>query len=101
MGLQGQLGEIRGLKAELVAISTDAPANVRQTVGQLNLDFPVLSDPEKNIFRLYEVLDTQDGRVLPAALVIDAQGIVRFREVTPTSVERTSPQTILDALQRL
>ena len=99
MGLQGQLGEIRGLNTEVVAISADAPAVVRQTVRQLNLDFPVLSDPEKGAFHLYEVLDTQDGRVLPAAFIIDAQGIVKFRDVTPNGGERTSPQTILEILR--
>ena len=65
----------RGL--EILAVSLDAGSNsvVKNFMQELKLDFPVLSDPDMEVLRLYRMVG------IPASFLIDKQGIVRHREV--------------------
>jgi peroxiredoxin len=65
----------RGL--EILAVSLDAGSKsvVKNFMYELNLNFPVVLDPDMEVLRLYRQFS------IPASFLIDKQGIVRHREV--------------------
>ncbi len=100
MGLQEKLGEFARLDTDVIALSTDTPPTLKTTADNLKLSYSLLSDTEKQVFRLYETVSADGGHVSPSAFVIDKRGIIRFRQVSQGS-ERTSPDTLLGVLQGL
>lgn len=55
MQLQQRYGEIRQLGAEVVAISFEPLQRLKKQVEDLQLTFPILSDPGLEVYRAYGV----------------------------------------------
>jgi len=74
--------------ARLVAIGTNSTISHRGWKEMLHLDFPLLSDFDGAVTRLYDVLDTSDGfnkgRSVRAVFILDSGGIVRFKWIAET-----------------
>lgn len=84
--MRDALAEYNDLNAEIVAISVDSPFTLEKFKEAEQLNFPLLSDFNKEISRQYGAL--YDNFVLDmhgvskrAAFVIDAEGVVRHAEV--------------------
>lgn len=62
-----------------VALEDTAPEGIRQWLGEHRAEFPVVRDPDGRIAALYGV------QGVPASIIIDAQGNIRFVEVGYTT----------------
>ena len=89
-----QLGELQSVKQELedigyqiIAASTDAPADILKTIEGSGITFTLLSDQEMVGGRAFGLAwdDTRNNRILPvpAVFVLDQEGIIQFEHVNP------------------
>ena len=121
---QQRLHEIRGLGAELIAISPEQPDASLDTAGKNALAFAVLSDAGNrfadalglrftltpDLRPLYEsaghALPERNGDdswtlPMPATLVIDRYGAIVLVDADPDYRRRLEPQRVIDALAAL
>ena len=68
--------------AEIIVILGDSMERAREYVSALKLPFPVLSDPEREVYRIYELEKYFMLMQRTASLVIDRAGIVRYLKRT-------------------
>jgi peroxiredoxin len=88
--------------ARIVGISVDGPWCHAAFAKDRKLGFPLLADfePKGEVARRYDVYDARNGTTERALFVIDANGIVRWRYVSPIDVN-PGADGILDALDAL
>ena len=68
----------------MLGISTDARATQNAfSVAMGNISYPLLSDfyPHGKVAQLYGIFNEQQGTSFRAVLVVDKQGVVRFKRV--------------------
>jgi peroxiredoxin len=96
------LGEFRGYGAQILGISVDGVCCHAAFANDRKLKFPLLADfePKGEIARRYGVYEAVDGIAQRALFVIDADGIVRWRYVSPIGIN-PGADGILDALEKL
>ena len=103
--LQANLDRIRRRGACLVALSIDQPKFSQRLADELGLSFTLLSNPDSSAVDAYGIrnrlLGVQSGVPHPAVFIIDAEGIIRFREVRHNYRRRVSPHRILRQLDSL
>ena len=115
---------LRALGVPLIAISPQLPARLREIRERHALDFTVASDPDNAFGRSLGILYSYDeasrqaawrkgrpiGEVtgtgtwelpMPAAIVLDAERVVRFAEVSPDWLVRTEAAPLIDAVRAL
>jgi len=68
--------------AEIIVILGDTMERAQEYVRVLNLPFPVLSDPERKVYRTYELEKYFLLIQRTASLVIDQAGVVRYLKRT-------------------
>jgi glutaredoxin-dependent peroxiredoxin len=83
-----QLAKLNQANAQVYGISVDTPFTQKVFAGQNGLNFPLLSDFNKDVIRAYGVylddLVGLKGVAKRAVFLVDRQGIVRHAEVTPS-----------------
>ena len=96
------LPEFERYGARLLGISVDGMWCHRAFGENRKLHFPLLADfePKGEVARRYGVYRSSDGTTERALFVIDADGIVRWRFVSPIDVN-PGADGILDALETL
>jgi peroxiredoxin len=96
------LSEFRAYDAQIVGISVDGSWCHAAFSRERKLRFPLLSDfePKGYVARRYGVYREQEGVCERALFVIDAEGIVRWRYVSPIGIN-PGADGILDALDKL
>jgi peroxiredoxin len=103
--LQRKLSEFDASSAEVVAVSPDDAAATGENVAQLELTFPVLSDPALQGVDAFEVrhLDEPSGKQIPrpSAFVIDVTGKVRFAHVGENPRDRPTEEQLLEIVVSL
>ena len=123
--LQARLADIKGLGAELVAISPQVPDDSLSKDEISEMDFIVLSDQGAKVAAEYgvawevpeyliehmrvdrgldlEAINNGNGSILPipATFVLDSNGVVVWRYVDVDYRTRSEPQDIIDALKEL
>ena len=93
---------IRGLDAEVLAVSTDALSGAERAIEYLHLGFPILFDPEAEVVRRYGVYNLlQDRLATPSTFIIDKNGDVRWKYVGRNYTDRPSNQQIIAQLEAL
>jgi peroxiredoxin len=80
---------------EIVLILGDTLEKAKRYVEILHLPFPVLADPERNIYHLYGLEKVLFTIQRTASVVIDRQGIIRYWRTA------TNPMTWLEEITRL
>jgi peroxiredoxin len=65
---------------EVIAISTDGIDLTKGLAVDPQLPYPVISDPDAGIIRLYGVFDDNVATAYPAFILVDKNGVVRYRE---------------------
>jgi peroxiredoxin len=100
--LQQCLPELQRLGAALVGLSVDGVWCHLAFARAHRLDFPLLADcePKGLVARVYGVYRERDGTSERALFVLDAAGVVRWREVMPPNVD-PGADGILTALECL
>jgi len=84
--MRDALAEFNGMNTDVVAISVDSPFTLAKYKETESLNFPLLSDFNKEVSRQYGSLyDTfvfgMEGVSKRSAFVVDAEGIIRYAEV--------------------
>ncbi len=81
-----QLGKLyeqfKAAGAEVVVILGDSLERAQEYVRILNLPFPVLSDPDREVYRIYELEKYFYLIQRTASIVVDRNGIVRYLKRT-------------------
>ena len=88
--------------AQLVGISVDSKWSHLAFSGHNKFHFPLLADfePKGAVSRLYEAYDEKEGECRRALYVIDEDGIIRWRYLSPTGIN-PGADGILNALEQL
>lgn len=81
-GLQEQLNQFRSLNTEVLGISIDSRHSHKAFAEHLGLQFPLLSDFNKEATQVYGVL-REGGFAERALFVVDLQGTIRYAHVNP------------------
>jgi len=98
--MQQRLADLSAAGIRPVAISIDPPDVSRQLTEEAAYTFTFLSDPKLDVIRAYGVAD-QDDEARPAEFLVDASGIVRWRNLTSNVYVRATPDQVIDAAGRL
>ncbi|MGD8862199.1 MAG: peroxiredoxin-like family protein [Myxococcales bacterium] len=121
---QDVLPDIRGLGADLVAVSPQLPDHALVDIKEKKLTFPVLTDAHNAVARKYGLVfglsDAMKGLQetfgnplprfngddswelpMPGTFVIGRDGVVQLAHVDPNYMRRLEPAAILEALQAL
>ena len=90
----------------VAAVSVD-PIEVSRMLGEkAGLTFPLLSDPEEKVIRLYDLLHIRGGPkgtniARPAEFLIDSAGTVRWVNLTDDVTVRARGDELVRAADRL
>ena len=96
--LRPRVKEIEAEGAAVLALSMDTPEEASKLALDLNLAFPILSDPNMGIVREYGMYGKQMGMPEMGYTVIDKQGRIRTEEVDRQFGENAD--AIVRALQK-
>lgn len=104
--MRDDIGTYQNLDAQILAISVDSLFTLEKFKAEQNLNFPLLSDFNKEVSRAYDCLyeDFVLGMKHVAkrsAFVIDKQGIVRYAEVLESAGDSPNFDAIKKALNKI
>ena len=85
--------------AEVVGISTDSVESHRKFADHHGLPLRLLSDEKRTAADLYEAKSMIPGKVARSVFVIDANGILRYRDVRPLGLFKPKDDTTLAAIK--
>ncbi len=77
--MRDRIGEFEERGAQIIAIAPDTVENARSYFQRNEVPFPCLADPDRKVFRQYDVksaLVSLGQR--PGLFVIDGEGVVRY-----------------------
>ncbi len=100
-------GSLQGAGAQLVGISVDSSYSLKAFAQTYNLRFPLLSDFNKKVAKLYGVLQDPwvglgyKGVAKRAIIVVDQQEKLRYRWVTDNPSEEPPYAEVVKAAQKL
>jgi peroxiredoxin len=99
------LDELHRLGARLLAISVNTVTSHRMWKMHLGIEFPLLSDPDGDVVRTYDLLlgetELMRGRSTRAVLIVDRDMIVRYLWKPPHPHLHPDYDGILQALKAL
>ena len=82
----------------MVGISVDAAPRNAAMVDKLLLPFPLLSDPEGVVMQQYDVRDPKAGIAIPAIVVVDVTGTIRYLYKGRDFADRRGDKPMFEAL---
>ncbi len=100
-------GAIQGSGAQVVGVSVDSSFSLKAFAQTYNLQFPLLSDFNKRVVKLYGVLQDPwvglgyKGVAKRSVMVVDRRGMLRYRWVTDTPSEEPPYPEVAKAAQKL
>lgn len=100
-------GALREANAQLVGVSVDSSFSLKAFGQTYNLQFPLLSDFNKKVIRLYGVLQDPwvglgyKGVAKRATFVVDRKGMLRHRWVTDVPTVEPPYAEVVKAVQKL
>lgn len=99
------LAELNSLNAQLFAISVDSRFALNAFAEKNNLEFPLLSDFNKEVSKAYgsqyETFLGMNGVAKRSAFVIDREGVIRYRFVSDDAKVKPNLGEIREALKGL
>jgi peroxiredoxin len=104
-GLQLKQEEFTRRNTEILAVVVDPVEQNAQVVRDLGLGYRILADPSLAMIDAYGLRHEQGSGeppiARPATILIDADGVVRWRDLTENYRLRPKPETILAAIDRM
>ncbi len=69
---------------QVIAISSDDDDGLKQSIKNFDgkVPFPILNDPELEVFRQYRVYDDFEEQPLHGTFIIDSNGLVRWQDIS-------------------
>jgi peroxiredoxin len=107
---KGQLIQLQSAKArfeeqglKLAGISYDSEAILKFFADRRKIEFPLLSDPDSNVIRAYDVLNSEavgqnKGMARPGYFFIDTHGVIREKFFEAKYRERLTGNSVLSKL---
>ena len=92
--------KLNGLNAQVLGISVDSKYSHKEFSNKLKLNFPLLSDFNKEVCKLYGTL-RPEGFSNRAYFIIDRQGIARFKYMMPTPKDMIENGQLIEDLKKL
>ena len=99
--IQNDLRRIEALDGTVLGISVDSHWANQAFARQLGLSFPLLSDFDRTTSQAYGMLIPDKLYSGRAVFVVDRQGRIAYRDVSPTTSEVPSMPAVLAALEAL
>lgn len=94
--------EIEELGAELWAVAPDEMPALTKMKEKEGLTFPILRDPDCGAVKEWGILNEGNSKVPhPTAVVIDADGVIRYIRVDTDYKVRPDPEDLIAALKSL
>lgn len=87
--------------AEVVGISTDSVESHQNFVQHHNLPLRLLADTDRKVADLYGAQSLIPGKVARSVFVIDAKGVVRYRDVRPLGLFKPKDDDTIKAIRSL
>ncbi len=86
--------------AQILVILGDTLEKAQSYAEQLKSPFPILSDPERNIYHSFELVKNFIGIQRTASIILDQKGVIRYikRSTNPTTWLQETNE-LLDAIQ--
>jgi glutaredoxin-dependent peroxiredoxin len=100
-------GTLQASGTQLVGVSVDSSYALRAFAQTYNLQFPLLSDFNKKVTKLYDVIQDPwvglgyKGVAKRAVFLVDGRGMLRYRWVTDTPSEEPPYTEVMKATQKL
>jgi peroxiredoxin Q/BCP len=85
--------------AEVVGISTDSTESHKKFTLKYSLPLRLLSDDSGATARAYGAKSLIPGKVARSVFVIDANGVIRYRDVRPLGLFRPKDDEVIKAIQ--
>jgi len=85
--------------AEVVGISTDSVESHKAFTEHHDLPLRLLSDADRTVADLYGANSLVPGKVARSVFVIDAEGVVRYRDVRPLGLFRPKDDDTISAIR--
>ncbi len=100
------IGDYESLDAQVLAISVDSPFALAKFKEEQNLNFPLLSDFNKEAARAYGALYDEfvlglKGVAKRSAFVVDKEGVIRYAEVLEDAGQLPDFVAVKEALANL
>ena len=102
--IEKQRPKLEDLDATVLGISIDSHYANEAFARQLGLGFPLLSDFNHEVSQTYGVFEPQKGHSGRAVFVIDRQGRVAYKDISPAPGDMSqipSLDAVIDALRKL
>ena len=100
-----QLAAFNTVNATVFGISVDTPFTLKEFARQNSLNFDLLSDFNKDAIQKFDVVNPDMGGLKGiarrAVVVVDGQGVIRYREVTPTPGDEPQYDKVKAAVEAL
>jgi alkyl hydroperoxide reductase subunit AhpC len=94
-GFSRHAGAFRAAGAEIYGVSVDSIDSHRAWVDELGgIDYPLLSDAQRQVTRAYHVLHPQENVALRASFIIDPQGVIQHSVASSMNVGRNVEETL-------
>jgi thioredoxin-dependent peroxiredoxin len=85
--------------AEVVGISSDSVESHKKFADHHSLPLRLLSDSQRAVAKLYGAESLIPGRVARSVFVIDAKGILRYRDVRPVGLFKPKDDVTIAAIK--
>ncbi|NIL99098.1 MAG: redoxin domain-containing protein [Planctomycetales bacterium] len=104
--MQSRYDEIKALDAEVLGISADTPTENQDFSQAAKIEFPLLSDQDgqaMDAFGLRHSGASLDGGDIarPAVFLVDREGKIAWRMLTPNLRVRVRPETVVAQLAQM
>ena len=85
--------------AEVVGLSTDSVESHKKFAEHHELPLRLLSDTSGEVANLYGARSLIPGKVARSVFVIDANGVIRYRDVRPLGLFRPKDDEVIAAIE--
>lgn len=104
-GMRDDIATYNGLDAQILAVSVDSPFSLEKFKAEQNLNFPLLSDFNKEASTAYDTIyETfafgMQGVSKRSAFVIDKEGTIQYAEVLENAGEIPNFEAVRAALTK-
>ncbi len=77
IGMKDSIERIRALGGEVIGVSSDDLESHKRFASKYGLNFPLVSDVDNRISKMYGVFNEEKGRARRVTFIIDKDGMIR------------------------
>ena len=93
--------DFRAAGAEILVIMCDTPARAREYAERLKVPFPVLADPEREVYHRFQLEKEYMVMQRTASVLVDTDGVIRYlKRATNPGAWREESAALLAAVRR-